>query len=230
MPTKKQNQKRDQRGLQPPKEPELVPNDVALERRKTKKLGRPQRSQGTIPTQYQLTMLEKVLAGGNHFQTACKAAGIPWKVFEGWKDMGYRGDPLYQPLLEAIDRGESAAEMLALAIVVECAQGSTIEREMNVKGGKNNSRGWHESETTKQKDWRAAAWILEHRFSERFAKLRRLQHSGGLTHRQVIIVHNEDPSLEFTEWEEKKDGDPELEAADPQADADAEGGEPRVPE
>lgn len=202
-----------------------------IEKRKTS-------SHAAYPTRAQLVMIEKVLAVGNHYQTAARAAGVSWSTFRTWRDRAIDGDPLYRPLIDALERGESEAERLMVGIIAECAKGSTIEREMLTKriggtkptrkGGSkasNHALGWHVTERTNTKDWRAAAWLLEHRFAERYATMRKLQHSGALTHRQVIIVHGEDPSLKLTEWAPKDVEHAEIAPPDLEGDADGEGGE-----
>lgn len=147
------------------------------------------------PTPLQTRVLEGVIAAGNHFTTACKVAGVTWDTFQGWRERGSRGDPNLRAFVEMMDRAEVAAEQRALAIVMACAEQETVttRKRVQLPDGKIGNEELIISDNPDR--YRAAAWVLEHRFSERYARMRKLQHSGALTHRQVVILHEDDPSL-----------------------------------
>lgn len=152
------------------------------------------------PSETEFAVLEGYITAGNHLVTACKAAGVSWDRFHRWREAAIKGDPILRPFLDMIERAEAAAEMRALALITEAAEGTKVTRTKTATTSTGKTYG--ETETIEQKDWRAAAFVLEHRFQERYARMRKLQHSGVLTHRQVIVLHDGDPSLELDEWNE----------------------------
>jgi len=153
------------------------------------------------PNPTEFAVLEGYISAGNHLTTACKAAGVSWDRFHRWREAAIKGDPVLRPFLDMIERAEAAAEMRALAIITEAAEGTPVTRKKTATT--TTGKTYSETETIEQKDWRAAAFVLEHRFQERYARMRKLQHSGVLTHRQVIVLHDNDPSLELDEWDEE---------------------------
>lgn len=172
------------------------------------------------PTPDEFAVLEGYITAGNHLTTACKAAGVSWDRFHRWREAAIKGDPLLRDFLTMIERAESAAEMRALAIVTAAAEGAPLQRTKTATTTTGKTYG--ETETVVQKDWRAAAFILEHRFQERYARMRKLQHSGVLTHRQVIVLHDGDPSLELEQWDEDTEAptDADFEVQDDDADTE----------
>jgi len=189
-------------------------------------------NQGTLayPTPLQLKVLETIISEGNHFITACRACGVTWDTFQGWRDRGSRGDPSLADFMAMLDRAEAACEREALRIVMECANQGKVKSlkkfwiKLKGKDGEVNSvPAVEEREDDNPDRWKAAAWVLEQRFGERFSRMRRLQHSGALTNRQVIVLEDEDDeSLELTVFPKDSDEPHALPAheEDPEAGAD----------
>lgn len=177
----------------------------------------------STPTPMQVAMLAKVIATGNHFSTACKAAGVSWDQFQGWLENGRKGRPELAKFIEAIDKAEAASEVLGCELVMEAAQKGLKRTRTETRPNEHGELQTIEVEEYVP-DWRAAAWLLEHRFGERFAALRKLQHGGGLTHRQVVVLHEGDPSLERDDWDAI--GERQQENHGTEADAEAEAGGP----
>jgi hypothetical protein len=142
-------------------------------------------------------LLETAIACGNHFSTACKAAGVREETFENWLDKGTRGDPKYVAFAKAIEKAEADSEALAVDIIRAAATGLvTSERFMD-------SDGFTSTKTTEVKDWRAAAWLLEHRFGMRWAAARKLKFSGALSTRQEVIVHDAGDAGDMVEFDDE---------------------------
>lgn len=146
-----------------------------------------------------MAVLEKVIAAGNHFSTACKAARISWDTFYNWRDRGLRGDPTLREFIERIDAAEAESEILALSIVTGAAEGLEVQKVTTKIRQDGTPEGGAIMEVTRHKEWRAATWLLEHRHAERYAAMRKVQQSGAITHRQVVVMHDGD-DLELEEW------------------------------
>lgn len=180
------------------------------------------------PTAFQIAGLVEVIRHGTHFAVACKAVGIHFDTFQDWLDLARKGHPEYQEFGEAIDKAEAESEALAVRLVREAAEKGLKRTRQETRQGPDGVETVEVEEFVP--DWRAAGWLLEHRFGERFAALRKLQHGGALTHRQVVVLHEGDPSLERDDWDAvgkgPTDGERDVETqADAEAEAGGEGGD-----
>lgn len=100
--------------------------------------------------------LVKALKAGATHELAAMYAGISPATFYDWKAKGEAGDLEFSEFLEAISDSEAAG---AIAILQNISKAAKLPSE-----------------------WRAGAWLLEHRYPEQYGKQRLdINHSGGLT-------------------------------------------------
>jgi hypothetical protein len=102
------------------------------------------RGRPTKLTDSVIAKLVLFISAGNPYKIACAAVGVGYSTFAGWMAAAESGDPEYQDFLEHITHAQAEAAQRLLA---------------KVEGAADD-------------DWRAAAWILERRFPEHFAKVR----------------------------------------------------------
>jgi hypothetical protein len=143
----------------------------------------------------------EAIAAGNHYQTAAAAAGIPADTLHMWIEDGRKGKRQdLAKFAEDVERAEADSEKLALAIVQKHAAGFVKKVTRTVKGPDGTTETIEEHE---ESDWRAAAFIMQQRWSHRWNLARRLKFSGALDVRQHVIVHT-DPAdaLRIIEAEE----------------------------
>lgn len=87
------------------------------------------------------------LENGNYIETTCLSVGINQSTFYDWLNRGEQeNNSLYTEFSKAVTRSQAKAEEKLLKLVLDSAP----------------------------KDWRAAVWILERRFSERWANTQRV--------------------------------------------------------
>lgn len=154
----------------------------------------------TKMTSKTVNKLAEALATGAFVSSACDYAGVSKSLYYGWKARGKREKerlerraggkpkPAERPFLEFLDavvQAELKAETRALAVVNRVARGGevTTERQLTKKPLKVNDvqvldpdgRPVYTVEETTVRvtvppDWRAAAWILERRWPERWGR------------------------------------------------------------
>lgn len=121
---------------------------------------------------------------GNYFSTACELAGIPAKTGKDWLVRGRGDDPdradsePFASFAVAVTQAQAQAERDAIARIKEAAQGRRVIRSKTVRKvyrdpeGNENAESTTEIVETTNYDWRADAWILEHRHPERWGNQR----------------------------------------------------------
>ena len=86
-----------------------------------------------------------ILEKGNYVETACALAGISKQTFYNWRNRGNtQKSGKYRGFLDAVEKAIATAEIADLKIIDQAAQ----------------------------KNWRAAAWLLERRSPERWGNKR----------------------------------------------------------
>ena len=93
------------------------------------------------------------IAAGSHYEPACAYVGISYRTFRDWMQRGQgehktrKSSEEYVQFAQAVQAAEAKGEISAIAAI----RGAT------------------------KKEWRAAAWMLERRHSDRWASTQRLQ-------------------------------------------------------
>lgn len=101
-------------------------------------------SRPTILTSELAQRFLKAIAAGCPIDAACRIAGIHISTFYAWRDKGRRGAEPYCQFVEAVTRSQAVAEENLV------------------------------SKVANSEDWRAAGWLLERRFNERWANKQRV--------------------------------------------------------
>lgn len=103
------------------------------------------------------------IRSGVTYEVACSHAGIAYSTLRNWVTAAEQGagDPIKLELLDALKKAEADAEVTCIARIREAATGG---------------------------QWQAAAWLLERRHPERWARRDRVdqQHTGGI---EVVVKH-----------------------------------------
>jgi hypothetical protein len=86
---------------------------------------------------------------GAFLKTACSDVGICEKTLRNWKTKGRNGIAPYAKFVEALERAEVQSENVYVASIRRAAE----------------------------HDWKAAAWLLEHRFNDRWGFRAQVTHS-----------------------------------------------------
>lgn len=83
-----------------------------------------------------------VLRAGGYDETACAAAGVSRNQFYEWLRRGRAGDGIYEVFLADVERARAEGESRNVMLIAQAAQAN----------------------------WQAAAWLLERRHPERWAR------------------------------------------------------------
>lgn len=125
-----------------------------MEDKPKKKRGRPpnEKTMGR-PTKLTPEVQEKIinrLKIGMYVEPACAYAGINKDTYYDWIKRGARGESPYKDFFDAVEEAISSAETRLLTKVQQLAE----------------------------KQWQAAAWILERRWPHRWCKKEKVEHTG----------------------------------------------------
>jgi hypothetical protein len=135
------------------------------------------------PSKLTESRMEKLLAAlraGAFRIDACHAAGIHYNTLLAWEKKGESKESgEYVEFLDALRSAEAEASITNVEVITTAAQ----------KG-----------------DWRAAAWFLEHKYPERWARLEKRQLAGL----QANIRAEVEAEMKAKEWEKIKEGQDEL--------------------
>lgn len=130
---------------------------------------------------------------GLEYQSACDSAGICRQTLHEWRLKGARlraqqtqgmlrnptdDERALMDFLDNLERAEAEAEANRLAVISQAAQGGTKVRKTTIRydsKGKQIERTVIEE--TLKPEWKAAAWVLERRYPNRYAK--RLEVTGA---------------------------------------------------
>jgi hypothetical protein len=97
-------------------------------------------------------VLLQALRVGNYVETAAQYAGISKETYYNWLAYGEAGKPPFKDFLDKVAEAHAHAEIASLTRIQKAAEDG---------------------------NWFAAAWILERRFPERWARKDHLIHEGG---------------------------------------------------
>lgn len=148
MAEEKKKVKSEARGR--PKKP-LSESGLTSRAASDKKYPRPDKVRRQLTTK----LIEEIVAYiemGNHEEIAASSAGVPLDVYRKWKQKGEQptSSGMYFKLVFEVDMALARNERFATA---------NIMRAMPT-------------------DWRASGWFLERRFSQRWAKILKQEHTG----------------------------------------------------
>lgn len=162
------------------------------------------------------------LRAGNFMWVAAHLAGISESTLKRWIDKGqgkYRNDrgvvvpadPRYKQLANDVRDAMAAAEARAVAQVEEGAAGA-VEEEVHEEWEKNKEGEMvlkrKRKKSTQNKDWRAAAFLLERRHSTRWGQRNRMEVEQNINLTQTVVVHEGPaPHPELEEGEEPREVD-----------------------
>jgi hypothetical protein len=129
---------------------------------------------GEILTQWQLTkpippgsvMTPKVvaavlqsIANGNYIAQSCQAAGINPRTLRLWREKGEADpDSVYAEFSDLLEQARAFAETENVAVIKQAAE----------------------------KEWTAAAWLLERQYPERWGRRDAVRNTVDATHRLII--------------------------------------------
>lgn len=116
--------------------------------------------------------IARALRGGVYFSTACEYAGVQYRTALGWVSKGRDIATRYEQEPWELSPAESV--LMELALEVDKAQ-AEVEVQAITRVQKAG-----------QTDWRAAAWLLEHRFRDRWSERKEVHHTGGV---EVDVVN-----------------------------------------
>lgn len=133
------------------------------------------------------------IAAGNHYHTAAAAAGVSYDTLQQWLEKGRDRLGVYVQFVKDCEEAEAQSEMLALKIIQESAQGFVKTIKRTTSGPEGNTTMVEEVE---ERDWRAAAFLMERRWSNRWSLARKLQFSGALDVRRHVIVHTDPADMQ----------------------------------
>ncbi len=107
-------------------------------------------------TESRMEKLIEALRAGAYRIDACRVAGIHYNTLLAWEKKGENeSSGEYVEFLDALRRAEAEAVIANVEVITKAAQGG---------------------------DWRAAAWFLEHKYPDSWARLeKRVDQNGGLT-------------------------------------------------
>lgn len=102
----------------------------------------------------------EIVRNGNFLEAACSDVGINSRTVRTWKRLGREGHEPYASFLAALGRAEAASENLYVLAIRRAAL----------------------------TDWKAAAWLLEHRFNERWGYRAQITHTVEEEFRGLVDV------------------------------------------
>ena len=113
-----------------------------------------------LTTENQKKLFQAILAG-NNIITACLYAGIGKTTYYEWMEKGENGDPVYIGFAEAMRDALAQCEMKLVMAIDKHAVGRAAQFD------KENVRLIQDGIPP---DWKAAAWMLERKFPDRWGK------------------------------------------------------------
>ncbi len=136
--------------------------------------------------------ITRAVQAGHYFVTACKLNGISESVGYEWLARGQGTHPrpktaLYARFAEAVEKATAEAESRALVTIQKAALGGApVVRSKRTKTTTRTLKDGTVETVTNSEDieeltppnWTAAAWYLERKFPDRWAKKQKLEHSG----------------------------------------------------
>jgi hypothetical protein len=156
-------------------------------------------------TQASVESMRRAIAQGWSFDNAATLAGVSHTALKKWLRRGRRellrqergesaqpSEELYAALWMAVDQALAASEVRMLSIIDQCAQGGLpVEREQ-LTTASDGARVWTIERSKTLPNWLCAAWRLERRHPEKYArsvlKVRVQQHRQGNSPGPVIVL------------------------------------------
>ncbi len=122
----------------------------------TQKISKAKTGRPSKLTESRMEKLIEALRSGAYRIEACRAAGIHYNTLLAWEKKGEsESSGEYVEFLEALRMAEAEAVITNVEVINKAAQNG---------------------------DWRAAAWFLEHKYPDSWARLeKRTDHDSGLT-------------------------------------------------
>lgn len=111
------------------------------------------------------------IESGMSIAGACALAGIGESTYHEWVSRGVAGDAGFVEFAEQTARARARVEMRLLESV-EWAAGERVRRRA-LGGGEN-----FEIDEYIERDWKAAAWLLERKFPGEYGSRSKVEHSG----------------------------------------------------
>jgi hypothetical protein len=131
-------------------------------------------------TESRMEKLIEALRAGAYRIDACRAAGIHYNTLLAWEKKGEsEKSGEYVEFLDVLRRAEAEAAIANVEVITTAAQ----------KG-----------------DWRAAAWFLEHKYPERWARREKRQQAELQANTRAEL----EAEIGAKEWEKIKEGQDEL--------------------
>ena len=113
--------------------------------------GRTPRKQSLLHDEPRVSLLLQCISAGAPITHACKAAGIAYRTYRDWYNLGEKGDPRYVDFYERAVKADGE-------FVTSCV--ALIHRAAN-------------------KEWTAAAWLLERRYPKDFGRRQEITGPDG---------------------------------------------------
>ena len=111
----------------------------------TQKNGKAKTGRPSKLTESRMEKLIEALRSGGYRIDACRAAGIHYNTLLAWEKRGEsEGSGEYLEFLDALRRAEAEAVITNIDVITKAAQDG---------------------------DWRAAAWFLEHKYPDKWARV-----------------------------------------------------------
>lgn len=143
------------------------------------------------------------IRNGNYLRVAAEAAGVSESAVYKWLERGEDPeeqiqDSLYFQLLQAVVAAHADAERVLVQAINKAATGYT--KKTTKTREYTNDEGRQCTETTVEEaevfDWRAAAWMLEARHRDRWAKVIQPAAEGAETEEVKVLILQQEPSTE----------------------------------
>lgn len=135
-----------------------------------------------------LTMTEEIvsqilvlLRQGNYIGTVCQAVGLPRRTFGEWMARGKSDSPddsIYVDFREQVTQARAVGEARSVASIV----------------------------TASKDDWKAAAWLLERQYPERWGKTSVRMRDEAPPEPEAEVAPEDDPFAEVDELAERRAG------------------------
>ena len=114
---------------------------------------------------------------GQWLDTAARIGGISPSTFFAWMQKGEQASSgAFRAFFETVEEAKCHAEALAVGLIEQAARGLPYKTIRTVTG-EDGSVTTTEGVT---QDWRAAAWLLERRYPDRYSPRQKLEHSGEI--------------------------------------------------
>lgn len=125
----------------------------ATEREKARNsnTGRERGIPSKIDDEPRVTMFLQCIVSGAPITHACKAAGIAYRTYRDWYNLGEKGDPRYAGFFAKVQEAEGQFVATCTALIAKAAQ----------------------------REWTAAAWLLERRYPKEFGRRQEISGPDG---------------------------------------------------